>query len=531
MASDTTLRAAAPSVPTARTRLRSRACQVAGWAILGLLAALLLEVLFEGWVQQIAGHPARTAQGSVIHVLADWPKTVKTLLFVALAGATLVKIAIERTWRDYLSKADLALVTLGAVMVLAGLLGGSKLSLIAQGLFVYFRGAIVFYAWRALNPSWRSVKPVLIGVGAVAVLSSLIATIEWVFGYQSYLWFGWTDLTWARLSRAHALFNHPNNLGHFLMIVLLGMLAWFTTQNRVARKWWWLFGFLAFGLSASQSRESTIGIVIGAAVIWLLRRPTRKKPIAIALLLVLGFAGLQLGFTAQNRAVLFARVKGVFAAINLGAGSERAGYCVTGDPQCDEADGIDRREIRVLFAQQSVRIWSKRPVTGYGVGQFGGIVAFKADPNWNQKFHFNLYGAKPDQVDSFWLHLLVETGALGVLAYFVWLFFLIAPMVRARTRGPGVHPFVLWGPAVMAATLLVALLSPAPEDPLYPTLLFTVLGLGWVVLHRGESAGAVPATGLNGPATTEVDLAAVITSGDAEAPARTDAPHGDIAGT
>jgi hypothetical protein len=507
MASDTTLRTAAPSVPTARTPLRSRASQWLGWGIIVLLAALLAEVLLEGWVQQIAGHAGRTAAGSEIHVLADWPKTVKTLLFIALAGATLLKIAVDRAWSEFLSKADLALVALGAVMVLAGVLGGSKLSLIGQALFVYFRGAIVFYAWRALKPSWRAVKPVLIGVGAFAVLSSAIATIEWIVGYPSYLWFGWTDLTWARLSRAHALFNHPNNLGHFLMIVLLGLLAWFTTQERVARKWWWLFGFLAFGLSATQSRESTIGIVIGAAVIWLLRRPTRKKPIAIALLLVLGFAGLQLGFTGQNRAVLFERVKGVFAAIHLGAGDEKAGFCVTDDPQCDEADGIDRREIRVLFAQQSVRIWAKRPITGYGVGQFGGIVAFKADPKWNEKFHFNLYGAKPDQVDSFWLHLLVETGALGLIAYFVWLFFLISPMVRARTRGPDVHPFVLWGPAVMVATLLVALLSPGPEDPLYPTLLFTVLGLGWVVLRRGESAGAVPATGLAGPATAEVDLA------------------------
>jgi O-antigen ligase len=160
----------------------------------------------------------------------------------------------------------------------------------------------------------------------------------------------------------------------------------------------------------------------------------------------------------------------------------------------------------VLFAQQGVRLWVKEPLLGYGVGQFGGIVAFKDNPGWAGKLGFDLHGAKPDQVDSFWLHLLVETGLLGVLAYFVWLFFLVAPMVRARTRGPGVHPFVLWGPAVLAFSVFTALLSPALEDPLYPPLMFTALGLAWVVLRRGETADAVPATGIAGPAERAVAL-------------------------
>jgi O-antigen ligase len=127
-----------------------------------------------------------------------------------------------------------------------------------------------------------------------------------------------------------------------------------------------------------------------------------------------------------------------------------------------------------------VDLWLQRPVLGYGVGQFGGIVAYKDDPQWAEKLGFNLYGAKPDQVDSFWLHLLVETGVLGVLAYFAWLWFLVAPMVRSRVR----DPFLAWGPAVVVFSGFVALLSPSLEDPLYPPLLFTVLGLGWVALRR-----------------------------------------------
>ncbi|WP_163566727.1 hypothetical protein [Fodinicola feengrottensis] len=46
---------------------------------------------------------------------------------------------------------------------------------------------------------------------------------------------------------------------------------------------------------------------------------------------------------------------------------------------------------------------------------------------------FPLAGAHPDQVDSFWLHLTVETGLLGLAFYLLWLYFLIFP----RSYGHG----------------------------------------------------------------------------------------------
>src|SRR4051794_28882892 len=71
-----------------------------GWGVFALLVALLADVLLEGWIQQITGHWETTAKGSHIWVLTDWPKTVKSGLFLALGGVTLAKIAIDRRWRD-----------------------------------------------------------------------------------------------------------------------------------------------------------------------------------------------------------------------------------------------------------------------------------------------------------------------------------------------------------------------------------------------------------------------------------------------
>lgn len=496
--------------PPPSDRGASQASKVSGWAILTLLTALLVDVLFEGWIQQMFGHWSVGAGAKAEWVIADWPKDLKSALFILVLLAALVKVAIDRSWRDFLTKAELALAILGVVMVIAGLLGGSDAKLIGEALFVYFRGVIVFFAWRALKPSWKQLKPVVIIVLVIAVVNAAIATVETVVGYPSYPWFGWTDLTWARISRAHALLNHPNHLGHFLMVVTLGMVAWFSTLERVPKKMWWLFGFLAFGLSAAQSRESAVGFVAGVLVIWWIRR-TPVRPLAIAAAVMIALIGLQTVVTPENRATITKRVLGVFAALGVPSGSE------------DEEEGVPQREIRVLFYQQGLTLWMQSPLLGYGIGQFGGTVAFQSDPNWNDTLtddkvnpkdpDFNLHGAKPDQVDSFWLHLTVETGILGLAAYLAWMFFLARPLIQFRVRGPWLgkrrprgpppaySPAVLWAAAVLGASLLIAFMSPSLEDQLYPTLMFTAIGLGWVALRRGDQPGMAPVAGwLTGPA-------------------------------
>jgi O-antigen ligase len=470
--------------------------------ILILLGALLVDVLFEGWIQQLFGHvgPIDPKTHQPTWILADWPKDVKSALFLVLLAFTVLKVAIDQSWRDFLTKAELALAALGVIMVASGLLGGSGLTLIGQALFVYFRGVIVFFAWRAVRPTMRQIKPIFYVVGAIAVLNATIAIVESMVGYPVYRLLGWTDLTWANINRAHALLNHPNHLGHFLMVIEIGMMAWFSTRDKITKKQWVLFGLLAWGMAATQSRESAIGFMLGIAVIWFLRRKP-IRPLIFGLIIVVGFSGLQLVATPSNVGVLAKRILGVFNAFQT--------------PSGQEGEGTSSREIRILFYQQGIGLYAKKPVLGYGVGQFGGTVAYQANPKWYDKFGFRLHGAKPDQVDSFWLHLLVETGALGFIAYLLWLFFLISPMVRSRTRGPGVSPFVLWGPPVVVAAMMSAFLSPLLEDQLFPVLLFTVLGLGWSTLRRGDSTEAVPATLLAGPAhpVTTIGKPAVLAPG------------------
>jgi O-antigen ligase len=206
-----------------------------------------------------------------------------------------------------------------------------------------------------------------------------------------------------------------------------------------------------------------------------------------------------------SRAEWQRRFAGVTAAVNKPSGAEcTAEQAADPATDCTVAD----REIRLLYYQQGEKLLIRRPVLGYGIGQFGGIVAYQNDPNWNedprfQPVGFNKYNFAAKTVDAFWLHLVVEAGLLGMIAYLVWLWFLAQPLVRElrprrgqprQPRAPG-HPALYWAPAAVLFVTLIAWLSASLEDPLVPPLLFTIVGIGWVVLARGNQAAPVSGSG------------------------------------
>jgi len=512
-----------PDTPGDGSTTTSRVSQVLSWILLVLLWALLIEVLFEAWTQIQLADVHVNAEGEAVPALPEWPKNLKNGLYLAIAALTVTKVALERRWREFTTAADLAIVVLAGMLVLVGLVGGSPIPLIGEAVFVYLRGALAFYAWRALDAPWRRVRPLLYVLGGVVVLNAVIALIQMAVGAQAFSWFGWVDMTWANIFRVQGLFDHPNHLGHVTALALLGLLSWFVTRpagTPVGRRWWLLFGLLALSLSATQSRESAIGFLAGALLIWLLRRGHGRTVVAAVLVVGL-FVAVQIALRPKNREELQRRLVGVFQAFMMGSGEEPAGFCVKGNEGCTEdRPQIEQREIRILFMQQGVKLWAKEPVFGYGVGQFGGIVAFRHDPQWYQDPRFgpggfNLYGFTDKQVDSFWLHLLVETGLAGSIAYLVWLAFLAWPLLSGagrsglpgwpllrRIRGPtppGTEgsPFAYWALSSLLLAVLIAFLSGSLEDPLFPPLLFTILGLAWVDRRRPllgrRTAETVPA--------------------------------------
>jgi hypothetical protein len=496
------------AVPAVRHR-RSRLVQIVAIALPILIGAILVEITFESWIQELLGDRVQTNQGPV-GWLPDWPKDVKNGLILTLAAASLLKVALERRWREFGTRADLAIAILGVIMVLAGLLGTSSPSLIGAALYVYFRGAVVFYAWRAWNPSWSQTKPLLWLGGALVGLNVLAAIVQMFLGYPIVVAMGWVDTTWVDIHRAQGFTDHPNHLGHVVGIALLGMFAFMMAKPKVSRRTWLAFGALALAMSASQSRESFLAVLGCALLIWYLRR-AGGRAMALGCSLVVVLFAAHLAVRPENVQELMRRLVGTWAAFDLPAGTED---CDPPTPECRERD-IPSREIRVLYAQQGATLLAHRPLLGYGVGQFGGIVAYEHDPQWytDTRFGpngFNTYGFSDITVDSFWLHLAVETGLLGLIAYFVWLWYITLPLLRRTprwtgrtTRGPTKsaplptedqqpHPAVYWGIATVVFSVLVAFLSPSLEDPLMPMVMFTVIGIAWVMARRPTQSSGAP---------------------------------------
>lgn len=475
------------------------------WA---LLLGLLVLVLCEGWLNGVLLQVHMSTFGEVAPT--TWPRLLKNGLFLSLAVASAVKITMTGRWRGFATNADVALAVLFVVLVVAGLVSGSSLSLIAQGIFVYLRGAIIFYAWRALAPDPVEVRRFLVALAPLVAVHASAGILQLVFGRAAYQWLGWTDMTWADINRAQGLFRHPNDLGHLLALVALGLAAWLATGPRRPARWWAAFGVVLLGLAATQSRESILALLAGLVVIALVNG-ARKGVVFGCVGLVVLFAAVPLVITPSNREEWSRRLDGVVNAVRAPSGSHPdqspaptaqptpspatpsgPSSQATPAPPTAEAPPPAEREIRVLYAQQAFDLWLQRPLLGYGTGQFGGYVAYQNNPRWfeDRRFGpegFNMHGFYTETVDSFWLHLWVETGAIGVLAYVAWMFLLARPLLKAarrarrRTDESGGRtlpsPTVPWALATMAVAVIVAFLSISLEDPLFPALLFTVLGI------------------------------------------------------
>jgi len=440
-----------------------------------LVTLLLLDVLTESWFGALWG-TGRLA-------------LAKNVLYLALLVATIVRVGLGRTWRAFTAPADVA------ILVLIGLLAASAVSgqvapvVAGQGGYLYLRGAIVFYALRALTVDQRWIRW-LIGIClGWACLNCVLAIAQVAFGRALYTALGWRDLEMADIHRAQGLYGHPNDLGHLLGLTIIGVLAWVSVRGQ-KRPLWLVLGLAALllaGLAATSSRESMFAAIGGIMVVAVLARIRWRRVAAVVAIVAVSAAAPMLALPG-NRTEVMRRATGLGISLGIPLPPPPADLsqpiCGPPPPVHTERGSACRnalpdQEIRVVYARQGVPLWRARPVLGYGPGTFGGIVALQTDPSWNRNPRFapggfDLHGFAGKTVDSFWLHLVIELGTAGLLAYLAWLWLLCGPLRRTRA-----DPIVLFGPAAVIFVVITGVFSLSPEGPFVPVLLFGALGLAW----------------------------------------------------
>ncbi|TME34297.1 MAG: hypothetical protein E6I62_02750 [Chloroflexi bacterium] len=146
--------------------------------------------------------------------------------------------------------------------------------------------------------------------------------------------------------------------------------------------------------------------------------------------------------------------------------------------------GVD---LRTLFILNGLPILADHPLVGVGPGMYGGAAAdIFGTPVYADYGTKQLLKGDQKTVDNFWLHLFVEFGVLGGLAFVGMLLTIGVPLLRRAGRGMGWRRVVLFG--IVAASL--ALIANSATTMLLEAN--SVAYVFWFLLGLGSIQAASP---------------------------------------
>ena len=154
------------------------------------------------------------------------------------------------------------------------------------------------------------------------------------------------------------------------------------------------------------------------------------------------------------------------------------------------------RDLRTMFIVNGLPILRDHPVVGVGPGRYGGAAAhiFRTPIYRQYDTHLLFWNDRQTTVDDFWLHLVVELGVLGLLAYLAVFGYLAVTLLRAARRAHR-ERFVLLAGFLSALAILTVngITSMLLEGNTASFALWFFLGLGTLIAGRAvEETPAVP---------------------------------------
>jgi O-Antigen ligase len=268
--------------------------------------------------------------------------------------------------------------------------------------------------------------------------------------------------------RLAAFFGDPNVFAAFLSasipFALFGVTGLRTKRGRrVALA---VAFFLVLALWLSFSRGGWLGAVGGFAIAALLvdRRSIRIAAVVVAIALVIALVMPRnlLCPACEKRPDLVGSTIGRIGTVGGG------------------------EDLRVLFILNGLPILADHPVLGVGPGRFGGAAADNYGTPVYAAYGTDKLFTNPTQrtVDDFWLHLAVEAGVLGLIAYLGMVGAALQPILRAARSAA-------WGRRVALAGIGGAVIALGINA--FTTMLLeanSVAFLFWFLLGIGSQLAA-----------------------------------------
>jgi O-antigen ligase len=353
---------------------------------------------------------------------------------IVLAGRALMEGRLVAAFRHPVTVALIAFVAVAGV---SALLNGVPPLVAFVGVVFTIDAAALFFLPRLVGFSPRQSIAALSAVGGVVLVAAFLAIGQALLsprllGLRPYRG------RFGEEVRLASVFGDPNVFGAFLVAAVpFALLGAARLPDRRLR---WLAGAAAFilllALWFSFSRGAWIALVLGVGT--MLALVDRRALVIGVVLAVVSFGTAAIA--PRNLLVPDRRPNLVDSTI------DRVGAIGAGG------------DLRTLFVIQSLPIIRDHPLLGVGPGRFGGAVAFSYGTPIYHEYGFEPLFWNPAQrtVDNFWLHLLVETGVVGVAAFLAAALIPGVRIVGAARRSLGWRRIMLGGIAAAATGLAIS---------------------------------------------------------------------------
>jgi O-antigen ligase len=329
-----------------------------------------------------------------------------------------------------------AIIGLGAFVVLgilSAVVNGVPPSVAGAGLVFTLDAAVMFVLPRLVPFDARSAARAVDAFVAVAAAAALLAMGQ-VLLHPNFLGLESFNGRFAEGQRIASIFVSPNLLGVVLAMAL---------------------PFPAHRLAVARGRQRLApGVLTLLLVLALLYSFSRGAWLALAVAVV------AMGLLVERRVIVALLVVGAIAFVLALVLPRHVLYADRDAEQFDvfaatfgRVEALGEGDLRVAFVANAAPIIRDHPLVGAGPGRYGGAVA--------RSFGSPLYaeyteGTPPigRTVDNFWLHLLVEAGVLGTVAFAGAVAAAALDGVRRARAAPDPEIRLLVAAAVTAALVL-----------------------------------------------------------------------------
>jgi O-antigen ligase len=423
----------------------------AGFVVLAAAALLLLAFAAWRWPRAMLFVVAVAPIADRFLIARFMPDSVssftkffsETLLVVVGVVLLIEGLRHRRVVPAFRSRASIALAAFVLLALISALLNRVPPLIAAAGLFYTLDAIAIFYLCRIVGFDRRQAALAIGGVVVVVAAMALVGVLQALFDPNL---FGLQVVTGrsGESVRVGSIVRDPNVLG--TLIGLTMPFALFGVVHFARPRWRWTAGAIALlmatALLLTYSRGSWLGVVAGLAVVLLLL-DRRVFLVAIATAVVaLGIA------TYMPRDLL---------VTEPGGGPHKAPQFNAWDTTEERVSAVgEGRDLRTLFVINAVPILRDHPLFGVGPGRYGGAVAYDFGTPIYAEYGTGKLLTQQRTVDNFWLHILVEAGVLGAIAFIGMIVLLGYRLVRLALRSRGLRYVLAAGTLGGVATVVVS---------------------------------------------------------------------------